>query len=195
MKPHTPLLTPLKKGLALLLLASPLLGQAPRKYDPASLQAVQTQIAGINAKLDTALVAFRAVSANTQRINAISLKLTALTVQVAGLDVAQNSDRLTRVEDKIKSDDTERERRHTEAKAFYVSMAEWLKWICGGIGALVLVGLEAFLRRNRRDSQVDGAISSVKADTLKIEKQTNGQLTRLQAENDRLRAAASPIKL
>jgi hypothetical protein len=178
----------IKTTVLFLLIATPLFAQQPppKKYDPASLTSMQMQITGLSTKLDTALNAFKSINALTQKVNSLTLSMRALEVKVDGLDVTTNNERIRGIEDKIKRDDAERDRRHNEAKAFYSSMAEWLRWIVGGFlasaFALFLVWFEARMRNGKRNDVVDGALKTITS-------QTNGINERLRADNDRLRAA------
>lgn len=174
--------------LLIALPASAFQATIPKKYDPASLQSVQAQFGALNAKLDAAVATFRSVGQVAQKVNTLSLGLRALQVQVAGLDVTQNSDRLTRLEDWSKANDADRAARLKEADAHYEALVGFLKWICGSIGVLLVGLLDARLRKNRRDTAVDGALRDVKSDTAATRTQTNGMNERLQAENEALRS-------
>jgi hypothetical protein len=177
--------TPNMKHLAIVLfIAAPICAQQPppRKYDPASLSAVQTQFVTLNAKLDAAVTAFRQVGQLAQKVNTLSVGLHALQVQVAGLDVTTNSDRLTRVEDQIHQDATERNNREKQSAAHDASVMDWLKVVVGGLFGLCVAVVESRVRKGRRDTAVDQSLKT-------ITKQTNGINERLQAENDRLRAS------
>jgi hypothetical protein len=168
---------------------------APKHYDPATLQSMQSSI----TKLSTDLSAFRSeittsqartIGQLTQRVNGLALDLHALRDEVGSLDVTQNSDRLTRLEDRTKQEDAERIKRDAASKSEFDAMMAFLKWIGGALGVLLINVAGAHFRKNSRDKTVDKALQDVKADTTEIQKQTNGMNRRLQAENDALRAQA-----